>query len=112
ALQQAVLSSQRYPSTVLGFIADPRDQTRLRQRVAALRERTLAVLCERMRSAGLPKPKLRARIAFGLVAELTSQTFYEPDYEPMHPELAQLLLQHALTGGLVTLARARPRKAR
>jgi len=98
ALQQAVLSSQRYPSTVLAFIADPRDQARLKQRVAALRKHTLTTLCERMRSAGLPQPKLRARIVFGLVAELTSQTFYEPDYEPAHPKLAQLLLQLALTG--------------
>jgi AcrR family transcriptional regulator len=97
ALQEAVLSSQRYPSTVLAFIADPRDQKRLQQRVAALRKHTIAVLREHMRSAGLPHPELRARIAFGLVAELTSQTFYEPDYEPVHPELAQLLLQLALT---------------
>lgn len=96
ALQQAVLSSQRYPSTVLAFIADPRDQARLQQRVAALRQRTLASLCEQMRSAGLPEPELRARVAFGLVAELTSQTFYEPDYEPSHFKLAQLLLQLAL----------------
>lgn len=98
ALQEAVLSSQRYPSTVLAFIADPRDQRRLQQRVAALRKHTIMLLREHMRSAGLPQPELRARIAFGLVAELTSQTFYELDYESVHPELAQLLLQLALTG--------------
>jgi len=96
ALQQAVLASQRYPSTVLAFIADPRDHARLQKRVAALRQRTLATLGERMRRVELPQPQLRARIAFGLVAELTSQTFYEPDCEPEHPQLAQLLLSLAL----------------
>lgn len=107
ALQQAVLSSQRYPSTVLAFIADPRDQRRLQQRVAALRQCALASLCEHMRSAGRSQPELHARIAFGLVAELTSQTFYEPNYELTHPALVQLLLQLALTGSGATSEQSR-----
>jgi AcrR family transcriptional regulator len=97
ALQQAVLASQRYPSTVLAFVADPRDQARLKQRVAALRQRTLATLTDRARSAGVSQPVLRARIAFCLVAELTSQTFYEPSYESEHPQLAEQLLRLAVS---------------
>lgn len=97
ALQQAVLASQRYPSTVLAFVADPRDQARLKQRVAALRQHTLTMLTTRARSAGLPQPSLRARIAFGLVAELTSQTFYEPSYQAEHAQLAEQLLRLAVS---------------
>ena len=96
ALQQAVLSSQRYPSTALAFIADRRDQARLQRRVAALRQKTLTTLTSRIEQAGLPHPPLLARAAFGLVAELTSQTYYEADYAPVHAELAQQLLRLAL----------------
>jgi hypothetical protein len=98
ALQRAVLSSQRYPSTALAFVADPRDRAQLRQRVAALRMHVLATLRDHARRAGLPRPTVHARIAFGLVAELTSQTYCEPDIAPEHPDLARALLQLALAG--------------
>jgi AcrR family transcriptional regulator len=97
ALQQAVLASHRYPSTALTFIADPRDQARLKRRVTALRQQILDTLTKCAKAAGLPQPKLRARTAYGLIAELTSATQYEPEYEATHPELAQHLLQLALT---------------
>jgi hypothetical protein len=56
----------------------------------------------------LEQPALRARVAFGLVAELTSQTFYEKEYESAHSELAEQLLQTALAH-FRTRALSRPR---
>jgi AcrR family transcriptional regulator len=96
ALQRAVLASHRYPSTAIAFVSDPRDQARLERRVAALRGKVLATLAERARTAKLAHPQLRARIALGILAELTSRTAYEPDYESSHAELAADLLRLAL----------------
>lgn len=96
ALQEAVLASQRYPSTALAVVADVRSKSRLQRRVAALRKQILSTLAERARAAGSTQPKLHARIAFGLVAELTSATFYEPELTAQHPQLAQELLELAL----------------
>jgi hypothetical protein len=45
-------------------------------------------------------------VLFGLVAELTSQTFYEPEYEPMHAQLAQELLRLATALALAGTSRA------
>lgn len=95
-LQRAVLASHRYPSTALAFIADPRDQARLKRRVATLRRCILDTLTKRANAAGLSQPALRARISFGLIAELTSQTYYEPEYDATHSQLAEHLLQLAL----------------
>ena len=96
ALQEAVLASHRYPSTAIAFIADPRDQARLQRRVAALRTNTLRTLEARAKEAGSAHPKLRARIAFGLVAELSSSTCYEPELGDEHALLARDSLQLAL----------------
>ena len=96
ALQQAVLASHRYPSTALAFISDPRDQARLERRVAALRKQILDTLTKRAAAARLPRPAVQARATFGLIAELTSMTLYEPEYDAVHTELAQHLLQLAL----------------
>src|ERR1700712_3600840 len=97
ALQQAVLASHRYPSTVIAFIADPRDQKRLQTRVVALRKHTLDTLETRARAASTPQPKLQARIAFGLIAELTSATLYEADLSNDHAQLAADVLKLALS---------------
>lgn len=96
ALQRAVLASHRYPSTALAFIADPRDQARLKQRVASIRRQILDALTTRASDAGLSQPTIRARTAFGLIAELTSITYYEPDIERTHAQLAERLLRLAL----------------
>ena len=96
ALQDAVLQSQRYPSTALAFVADPRVAARLQGRVAALRKQTLKALEGCAKAAGAKQPKLHARIAFGLVAELTSATLYEPDLTAAHDQLAQELLELAV----------------
>lgn len=95
ALQRAVLASQRYPSTAIAYISDPRDQAHLKRRVAALREQTLSTLEERAEAAGAERPKLRARIVFGLVGELTCATFYEPELSDQHAQLAHELLELA-----------------
>lgn len=111
ALQQAVLASHRYPSTAIGFVSDPRDQARLSRRVAGLRRSVLAALTECARAAKLEHPELRARIAFGMLAELTSQTSYEPDYGSCHSQIAADLLRLALVD-FGTQAAAAPRKNR
>jgi AcrR family transcriptional regulator len=95
-LQEAVLASQRYPSTAIAFVADPRDQARLQRRVAALRKQILSTLEARAKTAGSKQPKLHARIAFGLVGELTSTTYYEPALTAQHEQLAHELLELAL----------------
>ena len=97
ALQNAILASHRYPSTALAFITDPRDQARLKRRVSALKTQILATLTKRATTAGLTQPTLKARITFGLIAELTSTTLYEPEYATTHQALAQHLLKLALT---------------
>lgn len=65
ALQNAVLASHRYPSTAIAAITDPRDQARLKRRVAALRKQILETLTKRASAAGATQPTVRARITSG-----------------------------------------------
>jgi AcrR family transcriptional regulator len=91
ALQAAIVASHRYPSQALE-LATGAAAGGLRDRALALRRRVLAELLERARAAALPDPELRARIAFGLIAELSSITGYESRSEAEHaPVLAHLL---------------------
>lgn len=96
ALQAAVLASQRYPSQALDWVAQPEVAHTLRARVSALRERILACLCEHARASGLPDPELRARVVFGLIAELGSLTAFEAYSPEEHARLAEQLLELAI----------------
>ena len=69
----------------------------LRTRAQVLRERVLDALLARARAAGVPDPELRARTAFGLVAELSSTTGYELATEAEHAPMLRHLLELAIS---------------
>lgn len=92
ALQAAILASQRYPSQALEHIARADSASALRERVGSLRQRVLSALRDRARSQ--PDAELRARTAFGLIAELTSLSAHECQ-PAQHAALADHLLQLA-----------------
>lgn len=56
----------------------------------------LATLLERARAGGRPDPELRARTAFGLIAELSSITGYEVENARQHAPMLRHLLAIAL----------------
>ncbi len=90
-LQRAIVASHRYPSQAIDLVAAvPRIGPELQRRASALRARVLAALVEACR--GRPRPEVRARIAFGLVAELSSRTLYEVDGPDAHAPVAAELL--------------------
>lgn len=90
-LQRAIVASHRYPSQAIDLVAAaPRVGAELQRRAADLRARVLAALAERCRR--LPRPEVRARIVFGLVAELSSRTLYEVDGPDAHAPIAAELL--------------------
>lgn len=92
ALQAAILTSHRYPSQALKFVHAPE----LKARVAALRQRVLAVLEVRAFAAGDSEPRVHARVVFGLVAELGSMMLYEGHEPEIHARLAERLLAIAV----------------
>ena len=96
ALQAAIIASHRYPSQALGLVDDPQTQSALHERARQLRERVSAALLERARTSGRPAPELRARTAFGLIAELSSVTAYEALTPEQHAPLAAHLLELAI----------------
>jgi AcrR family transcriptional regulator len=92
ALQAAILASHCYPSQAIDHIARSEHAAPLRERIRQLRERVLSVLGER--AGGHADAQLRARAAFGLIAELTSLTAYESE-PAQHAALAEHLLHLA-----------------
>lgn len=95
ALQAAILASHRFPSQALDHVARHESAAPLRERVRQIRKRMLAALLERAEASGRPDPELRARCAFGLIAEISSLTAYELDPE-RHPAMARHLLALAV----------------
>ena len=95
-LQAAVLASHRYPSEALTRVTDSR-APELRARVRQLRETILAALLARAREGGAPLPEVRARTAFGLIAELSSQVLYEAELAEQRQAQLRHLLQLAVS---------------
>jgi AcrR family transcriptional regulator len=77
SLQQAIVTSQRYPSQAIALVHEGALAASLRTRAAALRAQVLAALTERARRAGHAEPELRASAVFAVVAELSSQVAHE-----------------------------------
>lgn len=75
-LQTAIVASHRFPSQALQHASDPRVPA-LRARALQLRVRVSEALMARARDDGRPDPDLRARTAFGLIGDLSSQAVYE-----------------------------------
>ena len=75
-LQAAIVASHRYPSQALALVSSER-APELRERASQLRQRILAAVLERARTAGRSDPQLRARTAFGLIAEQSSAALFE-----------------------------------
>lgn len=96
ALQSAIRASHRFPSQAIELVADPRLGKDLRTRASALRRRAMDALVARACAASLLDPEIRARTAFGLVAELTSTTSYEHDTFEDHEPMARHLLETAI----------------
>ena len=96
ALQSAIVSSHRYPSQALTLVSDPKASAALHERACQLREQVSGALLEHARANQCPNPELRARTAFGLLAELTSITAYEVATPDQHVPLAAHLLESAI----------------
>lgn len=90
-LQRAIVASHRYPSQAIELVADGEG---MRRRAEALRTRVLQTL--RARAEGLSEPEVRARVAFGLIAELSSRTAYEFESAEEHAPVARQLLALAI----------------
>ena len=98
-LQRAVIASQRFPSQALTLIeTESALGQQLRRRADTLREHILATLSARALASGARAPALRARAAFGAIAQLTSQTMYELDESAAHAALCGYLLEMAVHG--------------
>lgn len=89
SLQNAVLTSQRFPSHALTLVQDvERAGPNLRTRAAALEQRVLSSLTEHAKRRGLSEPELRARVCFDLIGNLTARAVYTD------PERASSLARH------------------
>lgn len=75
-LQAAIVASHRFPSEALQHATDARVPA-LRTRALALRVRVAEALTAEAERRGWPDAALRARTAFGLIGELSSQSVYE-----------------------------------
>ena len=96
-LQQAILASQQFPSHALALIEHETPLgAALRERASRVRERMLEALAANATRRGLSDPQLRARAAFGALAELTSLTSFELQDDPAHARLASMLLEMAV----------------
>lgn len=94
-LQTAIVASQRFPSQALQHASDPR-VPELRNRAFRLRARVDAALASRAGAGGGPDAALRARVAFGLIGELSSATVYEISDETERARTQRYLLALAV----------------
>jgi AcrR family transcriptional regulator len=95
-LQSAIVASHRFPSQALEQASDPRVPG-LRQRALRLRLRVGEALVARARRDGRPDPTSRARAAFGLIGDLSSQAVYEILDEDERSRTLRHLLALAVT---------------
>lgn len=95
-LQAAMVASHRFPSQALQHASDPR-VPELRARALRLRARVGEALAIRARRAGRRGALLRARAAFGLIGDLSSQTVYEISDEAERARILRHLLALAVT---------------
>jgi AcrR family transcriptional regulator len=93
-LQSAMVASHRFPSEALQRASDPR-APELRARAVRLRRRVNEALVARARAGGRADPELRARAAFGLLGDLSSQTVYELTDEVERDRIQRHLLKLA-----------------
>jgi len=94
ALQKAMLASQRFPSQALELVGQEAGGPALRARATILRQTVLETLADR--AAHLSHSALRARAAFGAIAELSARTWYEIGAPEEHAHLAGYLVEMAL----------------
>jgi hypothetical protein len=89
-----MVASHRFPSEALQRASDLRIPA-LRARAVRLRSRVNGALVDRARAGGRADLELRARTAFGLLGDLSSQTVYELIDEAERDRMQRHLLKLA-----------------